>query len=248
MKLIFTLILFVLTINLYSQSSDTLYPVKVYTADGYKYGYINREGNISIMPQYAFAKDFSEGLAFVKNNNSSNTWVCINTNNKIEFEFESKYAFDYVNGLAKLINLYDSTYYIDKNGNTSEYHNHLSFDAKYIPVPFYENNKWGYKLGVIAFIAAVYELAGEYSEGLAPVFFKLNESDLPAENCYNVFIDLKGEVIIIAEMTYDDKGHLKSGYFYSPGKWVNGVCRYYSSNDIKSREVKYLRSDGKVIW
>jgi len=234
----------------FSQSPDTLYPVKVYTADGYKCGFINNEGYLSIKPKYAFAKDFSEGLAFVKSDNDSNIWDCINTSGATQFQIKAKYIYDFNNGQSKIINENDSIYFVNKSGKPEQFITPpIDFDAKKILIPFYEYNKWGYRLGPdVVVLPAIYEMAGEFSEGLAPVFIMFSPSDLPTDNCYNAFINVKGDVIIKAELKYDEKGFLESGYFYSPEKWVNGVCRYYTSNDPSTRVEKYIRSDGKVIW
>lgn len=247
----FIIIVFLIfTSAVQGQSSDTLYPVKVFTENGYKYGYINNQGYLSIKPQYAFAKDFSEGLAFVKNGNNSSSWLCLNTSNVVQFEIEAEYAFDFIYGIAKMINRNDSTFFIDTNGDRCTFKSPpMDFDAKKTLIPFFDNLKWGYKLGPeVIVLPAIYERAEEFSEGLAPVFIKFNESDLPADNCYNAFINEKGEVIIKAELKYDDKGFLESGYFFSPERWKNGVCRYFTSNDPLTRVEKYIRSDGKLIW
>ncbi len=239
-----------ITSGVFSQSPDTLYPIKVYTQDGYKYGYINNQGYLSIKPEFAFARDFSEGLTFVKNDNNSPNWLCINTSGLIQFEIEAEYAFDFNYGLSKMINKNDSTFFIYIIGNKCPFKAPpIDFNAKKTMIPFFDNIKWGYKLGPeIIVLPAIYERAGEFSEGLAPVFIKFKESDLSEDNCYNAFINNKGNVIIKTELKYDDKGHLETGYFYSPEKWVNGVCRFYTSNDQATREVKYIRSDGKIIW
>jgi hypothetical protein len=250
MKWIVVILSLIITAGIFSQSPDTLYTVKVYTQDGYKYGYINNQGYLSIKPQYAFAKDFSEGLAFVKNDNNSDNWLCINASGIVQFEIEAKFSFDFNHGLAKMINKNDSTFFIDTLGYKSTFKAPpIDFNAKKTLIPFFDNIKWGYKLGPeIIVLPAIYERAGEFSENLAPVFIKFNESELPEDNCYNAFINNHGDIIIKTELKYDDKGHLESGYFYSPEKWVNGVCRYYTSNDPATREVKYIRSDGKIIW
>ncbi len=251
MKVIVVILSFVITYSIYSQSPDTLYPVKVYTQDGYKYGYINNEGYLSIKSQYAFAKNFSEGLAFVKLDNNSLKWLCINTAETIQFEINAKFVYDFENGFANFINENDSINGVNKAGKI--------FPRKIIDIsdvaikelkPFKSiNGSWGYKSGYIdTALIPIYEQAGEFSEGLAPVFIKFSESDLPADDCYNAFINEKGEVIIKAELKYDDHGYLESGYFYSPGKWVNGVCRYYSTSDPETRVEKYIRNDGKIIW
>lgn len=239
-----------LSTEIFSQSPDTLYPVQAFTSNGYKYGYINRDGNIVIQAKYDYAKDFSEGLAFVKTDNISNNWNCINTSGEDLFKLSANFVYDFKNDQAKILSPDDSVYFINRSGIKTDFKSPpIDFEAKKIPVPFYEFNKWGYRLGPENIILpAIYERAGEFSEGLAPVFIIFSEADLPEDNCYNAFINIKGDVIIKTELKYDDKGFLESGYFYSPGRWQNGVCRYYTSNDPKTRVMKYIRNDGIVIW
>lgn len=240
--------LLIISSGIYSQSPDTLYPVQAFTQNGYKYGYINRDGNIVIEPKYDYAGDFSEGQSFVKKDNISKEWQCIDTKDEILFSIIANYVMDYNGGIAKVYNAKDSIMYLNKQGMFVEMLMLEDPLQKNMPVPFYENTKWGYKIGVVTIIEPVYVSAGDFTDGLAPVFFKFNESDLPEENCYNAFINVNGDIIIKAELKYDDHGYLESGYFYSPGKWQNGVCRYYTSNDPKTSVMKYIRSDGKVIW
>lgn len=209
------------------------------------------DGNFGINPQFAFAKDFSQGLAFVKDEINSNKWMCINTSGAVQFEIAAEYVFGYKNDIARIIRN-DSTFYINKYASNGIYLPY-SFPKiqrdKQIPFLFPEGGKFGYKLeNDSVVIPPIFERAGEFANRIAPVFFKFKESDLPDSNCYNAFIDIFGNVLIKVELKYDDKGHLESGFFYSPEKWVNSVCRYYSTNDPKTREVKYIRSDGKVIW
>ncbi len=245
----FVILSFVFTSAVFTQSPDTLYPVKVFTENGYKYGYINNQGYLTIKPQYAFAKDFNNGRAFVKNDIISDLWLCINTTGKTVFELKAKYLYDYRFNQAKAIGISDSIYYIDLNGKPTEWYIEISSAWGKYPATFIDSNKYGYKSDYDKILLpAIYERAGEFSEGLAPVFIKFKEPDLPADNCYNAFINEKGDVIIKAELKYDDKGYLESCYFYSPGKWQNGVCRYYTSNDPLTRVEKYIRIDGKIIW
>ena len=249
-RLFLFILLLISAASAFSQSPDTLYPVKVFTESGYKYGYINNQGYLRIKPQYAFAKNFSEGLAFVKTDNNSNKWFCVNTSGMFVFELFAVFVKDFKDGYANFIKENDSLGCVLHDGKRF---NDTCTTLGNIGIrnlhPFQKNNRWGYKSGYSdTVLPAIYERAGEFSEGLAPVFIKFNESDLPADNCYNAFINEKGDIIIKAELKYDDKGYLESGYFYSPEKWVNGVCRYYTSNDPLTRAEKYIRSDGKIIW
>lgn len=244
------ILFFVVTAVVFAQSPDTLYPAKVFTESSYKYGYINNEGYLSIKPQYAYAKEFSEGLAFVKNDTYSEIWICIDTEGNYIFEVNAKYVYSFQDSIALLINEIKMITYVNHSGNI--------FTSPDLPISkllppeisfFKKNDKFGYKkITGDTVLSPIYERAGEFSEGLAPVFIKFKESDLPEDNCYNAFINEKGDVIIKAELKYDDKGYLESGYFFSPGKWQNGVCRYYTSNDPLTRAEKYIRSDGKIIW
>ena len=110
------LILFVLPV-IYSQSQDTLYPVNVYKKDNLVYGYINREGEIVILPKYFYANVFSEGLAFVKLDRMSDLWACINTNDEILFTIKADYSIEgFAEGLA-VINYKNEFSFIDRNGN-----------------------------------------------------------------------------------------------------------------------------------
>jgi len=247
---VFKIIVFlIITSAVQGQSPDTLYPVRIFTTDGYKLGYINNEGVLKIKPLYAFAREFNSGRAFVKSDINSDIWLCLSTTGKTEFELLAKYVYDYKHDQAKVLSLDDSVYYIDLYGKSIE-PVLITAPGSYVSLfPFLENGKYGYKGKADELVLpAIYEKAGEFSDGLAPVFIKFNESDLPSDNCYNAFINEKGAVILKAELKYDDKGFLESGYFYSPERWKNGVCRYYTSNDPLTRVEKYIRSDGKVIW
>ncbi|HMT12320.1 MAG TPA: WG repeat-containing protein [Ignavibacteria bacterium] len=233
----------------FSQSPDTLYPVKVHTENGYKFGYINNQGYLSIKPQFAFAKDFSEGLAFVKNEIESDKWICINTAGLVVFELQAIYVKDFSNGAARYLDSTKKVYAVGFSGEliSNPLEEKPIYCGKWTRYSF--DGRYGFfNVDTYDSLPAVYLRAGNFCQGPAPVFISFNESDLPEFNCYNAFINEEGEVIIRAELKYDDKGYLESGYFYSPDKWVNGVCRYYTSNDPATRVEKYIRSDGKVIW
>ena len=249
MRLIVVILSFIIVSAIFAQSTDTLYPVKVYTQDGYKYGYINNQGYLSIKPQFAFAKDFSEGLAFVKNDNNTSKWLCINTSGIVEFDLTAVYVKEFSNSLAKFVDSAEGRYTINRSGR-------IIYDPPVDPPvkitssrPYFKDGKYGYiNYETNETLPPIYYKAGHFSEGFAPVFIMFKDSDVPEDNCYNAFINEKGDVVIKTELKYDEKGHLESGYFYSPEKWVNGVCRYYETNDPKTRVEKYIRNDGVIIW
>ena len=250
MKLIALILSFIISYSVFSQSADTLYPVSIFIEDSYKYGYINREGYLNIKPQYAFAKDFSDGLAFVKNDNNSSKWFCINTAGKVEFELTAVFVKDFNNGVAGYIDSAQERHFINHSGK-------IIYDpAQDQPVfngymsRYFKDEKYGYaNIKTDDSLPPIYLRAGYFRQGLAPVFIKFKESDLPDDpNCYNAFINGNGDVLIKTEQKFDENGYLETGYFYSPEQWVGGVCRYYTSKDPKTREAKYIRNDGKIIW
>lgn len=249
MKSIVVILILSILPLVFSQSPDTLYPVKVHTENGYKFGYINNQGYLSIKPQFAFAKDFSEGLAFVKNEIESDKWICINTAGLVVFELHAIYVKDFSNGAARYLDSTKKVYAVGFSGEliSNPLEEKPIYCGKWTRYSF--DGRYGFfNVDTYDSLPAVYLRAGNFCQGPAPVFISFNESDLPEFICYNAFINEEGEVIIRAELKYDDKGYLESGYFYSPEKWQNGVCRYYTSNDPATRVEKYIRSDGKVIW
>jgi len=110
------ILIFVVTAVVFAQSADTLYPVKVRTITGPKYGFINREGILIIEPKYEYAKNFSEGLAFVKIDKLSTLWGCINAKDEILFTLNSDYFIGaFSEGFASVSHNH-KFYYVDKSG------------------------------------------------------------------------------------------------------------------------------------
>ena len=188
-------------------------------------------------------------MAFVKKDSSSK-WFCINTSGKVEFELTAVFVIDFSNGVSKYIDSTEERHFIDHSGKII--YDPPTEQPEYGGVvgPYFKEGKYGYvNMDTGDSLPPIYLRAGFFRHGLAPVFIKFKDSDLPDDSkCYNAFINEKGNILIKAELKYDDKGFLESGYFYSPERWKNGVCRYYTSNDPITKVEKYIRSDGKVIW
>lgn len=84
--------------------------------DGEYFGYIDREGHIIIPNHFYFAHDFSEGLAFVKDENGQMGFI----NEEGEWVFawgEWIGAGDFHEGLSYVVNNDEKWGYIDKTGN-----------------------------------------------------------------------------------------------------------------------------------
>jgi len=99
-------------------TSDTYEDVKIFNGDGYaavkvngKWGFINKDGEVVIKPQYEDARSFSNGYAAVKKNK---TWGFIDANNEIFIDYMFSEVKDFTNsgsvfvkiGTWKLLRLY----------------------------------------------------------------------------------------------------------------------------------------------
>ena len=88
-----------------------------------KCGYLNTKGEVVIPEMYYSARPFSEGLAWVKQNEDSK-WQCINKENQVvirlgEDEVPNDFNGNFHNGLALINVSYEDGYgckYIDVNG------------------------------------------------------------------------------------------------------------------------------------
>ncbi|MEJ2164742.1 MAG: WG repeat-containing protein, partial [Desulfobacterales bacterium] len=90
--------------------SCALFPVKVQG----KWGYINKDGRLSIQPQFEEALPFSEGLGQVK---SGKHWGYIDQNGKIVIACKFEKSAPFSNGLAG-IHIENRFGYIEKQGKT----------------------------------------------------------------------------------------------------------------------------------
>jgi len=88
-----------------------------------EYGYIDKEGNMVIEPQYPYANEFSEGLASVSigeiEGSLGERWVYIDNNGEVEIDAFYESAGSFSEGLAPVWVESDEMYlgYIDREGN-----------------------------------------------------------------------------------------------------------------------------------
>lgn len=152
----------------------------------YEDGYINKEGKIVIDFQFDFARDFHEGVAFVKLNSK---WGLIDKEGKMIINPQFDDVKDFSQGLAQF-KTGNSWGYINKNGQVSiqaKFKNSSQFEDDLAAFQSQTDSKWGYinKNGEIV-IKAQYDNAEPFSEGLAQV--KIGEKW--------GYIDKKGRIVI----------------------------------------------------
>jgi hypothetical protein len=85
-----------------------------YQSPRFKWGYINKKGEVSIQPKYDEARDFSENLAAV---NYKGKWGYININGNLTIKPTYRAAFNFYNNLALVQTFSYSYYFIDKKGS-----------------------------------------------------------------------------------------------------------------------------------
>jgi hypothetical protein len=229
-----------------------------------KFGYINKSGKVIVKPVFREAKEFSDGLAAVKND--QNKWGFINKDGKYSIEPKFDYVYSFNDGYAPvLIDAANNEYsYIDKKGTIV-----ISPDFTSPSVPS-EGLIIGstasspdtlvcidYKGAVVFSIKG--DNAGYFKDGLAPVAINnkwgyINkEGRIVINNAFdNVsnfsdglaavqvgekwgFIDKNGKVVI--NPAYDAVTDFK-----------DGVARVsYIQNSIETKYA-YINKDGDFLW
>lgn len=186
------LVLFGLT-PICSLSQETLYPVNIFEKGNLVYGYINREGEIVIQPQYSYANTFSEGLAFVRLDKLSDLWACINIYNEILFTIEADYFIEgFSEGIA-VANYKNRYFFIDTNGDkvfnktffyARSFHNSLAIVKLY-----YQNtyNSVINKEGEIV-LDSLFEFISDFNNGYAKIQTK-NQRGIIDTNFNVIFWD-----------------------------------------------------------
>ena len=239
-------------------NSETAQALKLVKNGGF--GYIDETGNEIIPFIYDDARDFSEGLAWVK---SADKWGCIDETGKAVIPFIYDYAYRFSEGLAS-VKMNDKYGYVDRTGKVViPFEDHLAW-------PFTEGLagvcKDGRKFGFInkggeIVIPIVYNRVMPFTEGLALV---INDLD------YCGFINKSGEIVIpfnfqpsaneFSEGLFPaGKGDTKRGYIDKTGEVVipfvfdransfseglalveeNGKYGFIDKNGIKVIPLKY---------
>jgi hypothetical protein len=84
-------------------------------SSGFNYGYIDKEGNIVIEPEFNFAGDFINGLARIKMGEKEGGWGYINKEGKRVIPARYDFALQYSEGLAA-VKIGEQYGYIDLSG------------------------------------------------------------------------------------------------------------------------------------
>ncbi len=174
-----------------------------------KQGFINSEGEIVIEAKYDGVEHFKDGLALIKETDSSGETVYgyIDRNGRTIIKPQYHYAFSFSEGLAKVRKDPDSPYiFINTSGRKV-----FELPSNVTNVRFFReglaaveiNDKWGYidKTGKIV-IEPKYDEAVAFSEGLALVQLGKKSSSIylqsftPYEDVLYGYIDRTGKFVI----------------------------------------------------
>ncbi|MGH9946350.1 MAG: WG repeat-containing protein [Pyrinomonadaceae bacterium] len=210
MRLIFLSIIFsLLIVPCLAYEPSPLFVISVEL----RFGFIDRDGNIIIKPQYFEARDFSEGLAAVRND--KNQWGYIDKSGKVIVDFRFASAGDFSEGLARIqIKGTDAwnglTGYIDKKGRMVIKPRFVVNELKMPEFGYFseglavfeKDNKMGFidRSGKVA-IEAKYDAAHPFSEGLANVAIGQKWG----------FIDRSGRQVIPLEYDYGSAPEFSEG-------------------------------------
>lgn len=82
-----------------------------------KYGFIDKEGNVKVKPEYLNVSDFSDGLCFVSEKvvKRGYKWICIDTLGRKVFEIDDFPETEFNEGFSR-ISSFSEHWFIDKSG------------------------------------------------------------------------------------------------------------------------------------
>lgn len=156
-----------------------------------KYGFIDKNRKIVVIPQYTYAHDFSDGMARIQMNNTKYLYIDKSGNIVFQPQFDAVYNFS--NGLARIEQ--NGKYgYIDKSGNiVVQPQFYGAYDFVDDMARIMDNKKYGYidKKGIIV-IQPQFGVAFDFSEGLARI----------EQNGKYGFIDKNGKIVIKPQYTF----------------------------------------------
>lgn len=229
-----------------------LYPVKIKTLAGNKWGFINNRGNFAISPNFDYAEDFQDnGLAVVSVNNS---FGIINTIGNFVVLPKYNYINEYSEGRA--VASYNGEYkLIDENGsilNTKKYDYVGNFkNGRAIASAFDEKGKYLY--GYLdrdgkEVIPLKYESASDFVEGKAVVKIKDEDYALigPNGEVFNsykyYFVGSLGEGLLV----FQEKMDGKFGYIDEKGRVIIKPQFNMAQPFSQGRAIVNTRSDSIV--
>ena len=176
--------------------SEGLAPVLV----NMRVGFINESGTQVVKPTYSDAAPFDENVAPVK---QGTKWGFIDKSGKVVIPFNFDDVGSFTDGLARA-KTGDKWGYIDHSGNYVIQPQYVASGTASPPVlhfqqdraPVFSDGNWKYidKTGKQAFQRTFF-LAGEFSEGLAPVVVN-TATDAGATTYRLGFIDTSGNMVI----------------------------------------------------
>jgi WG containing repeat len=168
--------------------------------DGYPpaTGYFDKSGKLAIAPQFESARNFSEGVAFVK---LGSKWGLINKEGKIIINPQFDESGDFSEGLAQ-VKIGDKWGYIDKKGNMviqPTFNRAGSFESELAYFQPEKNSKWGYigKTGKVV-IEPKFDFPLSFSEDLAAIAIDDKWG----------YIDKQGNVVIKPRFSLSDGNHV----------------------------------------
>ncbi len=214
----------------------------------YKWGFIDKTGEVIIFPQFDDALPFSEGLAAVMiiNEKNEKLWGFINRQGKLEIKFKYSVVGSFSEGLA---NVLFSDLLVSQKSNKYAYIN--SSDEIILPpqydtaYPFYENLARVKVNGSRYFInnngEAVINLTdfdgASFNDGWAFVQYKAGTNEM--DTCY---VDKKGEIVFsktsIKVPQGDDINYYGFNSNFSEG--ITVISKKYSGSG-------YISKDGTIL-
>jgi len=230
------------------KNKDSQERLFVICSEAGKFGYINKEGEIVIKPQFERSMNFSDGLAvFI----SGKKYGYINTKGEVVIPPKFDFAYDFIDDRASVY-LDGKSGFIDKNGdfvfviNSGE-----DCDGFYSEglVSKWVDHKVGFldKDGKTVIEPQLFDEAGRFSEGLAPV--KINgkwgfinkKGDIVIEPNFNAVMDFSDGMAEVCKLI---DGHtFKNGYIDKAGKFV--IDPIYDAADFFSEGLASVRKGGQ---
>lgn len=195
----------------------------VCSVDEYGFGYLNTKGEWAIAPQYAWALDFKDGVAWVQDPGDKKSlmgkglWGLIDTKNNVLIPFKYKHVKECKDGTF-IVQTPEGKYkYIDKEDKQvvpGEYESANEFSEGFAAVKI--GNLYGYinREGEVV-IPCEYQNAGDFSDGYAcvkSVHKKVIQQNGDVEEYPSMygFINTKGELVVPFE--YDYAKNFSGGY------------------------------------